>query len=416
MAMTDREDLQPRRLASAALVSLLAALLVSACGGGSEPPQTSGPSSQIAAQDTEWLDAAAQVAAPGGEAALAVEATREIPAAGLGIGRRTREVLVFGDSLSDVGTYKVGVIEQVGGGKFTTNPGPIWAETIGVLLRARVTPFRQGFGGVSQVLGGTGYAMGGARVSQQPGIGCNLDANGCTAALTIPVAQQISDYLSANNDRFSRDQLVFVLAGANDIFFQLGVLQGNVTACSSLPPSEIPPCLGQAQNGALAAVQQAAAELVGQVQRIIGKGGTRVVVLNLPEISDTPFGKAPETAPVRPLIAGMVQLFNGVLAAGLNETGATLLDFHAEFSRVLQNPYAYLVREINVPACDAAKIEAITGGLETGGSSLFCSRQTLLQNGAALTYLFADGVHPTTLGHLIIARFVLIGVWRQGLL
>jgi hypothetical protein len=25
-------------------------------------------------------------------------------------------------------------------------------------------------------------------------------------------------------------------------------------------------------------------------------------------------------------------------------------------------------------------------------------------------------VHPTTLGHLIFTRFVLIGIWKQGLL
>jgi phospholipase/lecithinase/hemolysin len=172
----------------------------------------------------------------------------------------------------------------------------------------------------------------------------------------------------------------------------------------------------QAQAEALAAVQQAALELVGQVQRIRGKGATRVAVLNLPELTETPFGKSPEAAPVRPLIAGMVQLFNGTLAAALQGTGATLLDFHAEFLRVIENPHAYLVREINVPACDAAKITAITNGLEQTGSSLFCSRQTLLQNGAAITYLFADSVHPTTLGHLIVTRFVLIEVWKQGLL
>ena len=102
--------------------------------------------------------------------------------------------------------------------------------------------------------------------------------------------------------------------------------------------------------------------------------------------------------------------------SALQGTGATLLDFHAEFMRVIENPYAFLVREINVPACDAAKIAAITNGLEQSGSSLFCSRQTLLQNGAAISYLFADSVHPTTLGHLIVTRFVLVGVWKQGLL
>ena len=400
---------RPHRLASFALVSLLAALLVSACGSGSEssPPQSEA-APPTAAQDTEWLEAAEQVAAPGGDAALAVEALRTMPAAGLGLSRRIREVVVFGDSLSDVGTYKVGAIAQVGGGKFTTNPGPVWPETLGILLRARVTPYRQGFDGVVQIMGGTGFAMGGSRVSQQPGVGCNPDGMGaCTAALTIPVVQQVTDYLAANDDRFSHDQLVLLLAGANDIFFQLGVFQARVTA--GVPAA-------QAQAEALAAVQQAALELVGQVQGILAKGGTRVVVLNLPEISETPFGKAPETAPVKPLIAGMVQTFNGTLAAGLQGTDATLLDLHAEFNRVLENPYRYLVREINVPACDPAKISAITDGLEQGGSSLFCSPLTLVQNGAALTYLFADSVHPTTLGHLIFTRFVLIGIWKRGLL
>jgi phospholipase/lecithinase/hemolysin len=399
-----------RRRTGATLVSVLAALLVGACGSGSEsPPPQSEAAPPTAAQDTEWLEAAEQVAAPGGDAALAVEALRATPAAGLVFRPRIRQVVVFGDSLSDVGTYKVGAIAQVGGGKFTTNPGPVWPETLGVLLRARVTPYRQGFDGMVQILGGTGFAMGGSRVSQQPGIGCNYDptTDACTAALTIPVTQQIADYLADNDDRFNGDQLVLLLAGANDIFFQLGVFQAKVTA--GVPPD-------QAANEALAAVQQAALELAGQVRRILARGATRVVVLNLPEISETPFGKAPETAPVKPLIAGMVQVFNGALAAGLDGTGATLLDLHAEFNRVLENPYRYLVREINVPACDPAKITAITNGLEQTGSSLFCSKLTLVQNGAALTYLFADSVHPTTLGHLIFTRFILIGIWKQGLL
>jgi phospholipase/lecithinase/hemolysin len=398
-----------RRAVQAALFALLTVLLVSACGSGSDtpPPQSGGMPQQATAEDAEWLAAANDVAAPGGDAALAVEALQAAPADGLGFAPRTRQVVVFGDSLSDVGTYKVGAIAQVGGGKFTTNPGPVWPETLGILLRARVTPYRQGFDGVTQILGGTGFAMGGARVSQQPGIGCNPDASGrCTAALTIPVTQQVADYLAGNGDRFSRDQLVFLFAGANDIFYQLGVFQAKVTAGVPIP---------QAQDEALAAVQQAALELVGQARLILGKGATRVVVLNLPEISETPFGNAPETAPVRPLIAGMVQMFNGTLAAGLQGSGANLFDLHAEFLRVIGNPGAYWVREINVPACDPAKISAITNGLEQGGSSLFCSRLTLVQNGAAVTYLFADSVHPTTLGHLIFARFVLIELWKNRL-
>jgi len=398
MAKIDREGIDIRRLAGAAMAALLAAILISGCGSGSD---SAGPGAGPA-QDAELTEVAAQVAAAGGDAALAVAATG---AARLhrDESHRIRQVVVFGDSLSDVGTYKVGAIAQVGGGKFTTNPGPVWAETVGLLLGARVTPFRQGFGGVSQVLGGTGFAMGGSRVTQQPGIGCNPVSNVCTAALTIPVTDQISDYLVANNDRFTRNQIVFMLAGANDILFQLGVFVASVEA--GVPALD-------AQDAALAAVQQAALELVGQVRRIIGKGATRVVVLNVPDIADTPFGNA---LPVRPLIAGMVQLFNGVIAVGLSGTGAELLDYRAEFARVIANPGAYHVSEINVPACDPVKIEAITEGLEEDGSSLFCSRHTLVQNAAPFTYLFADSVHPTTLGHLVTTRFVLIEMWKRRL-
>jgi len=92
-----------------------------------------------------------------------------------------------------------------------------------------------------------------------------------------------------------------------------------------------------------------------------------------------------------------------------------LLDYRAEVARIIANPGAYHVSEINVPACDPVKIEAITEGLEEDGSSLFCSRHTLVQNAAPFTYLFADSVHPTTLGHLVTTRFVLIEMWKRRL-
>jgi phospholipase/lecithinase/hemolysin len=285
----------------------------------------------------------------------------------------------------------------------------VWPETIGFLLDARVTPFRQGFGGTSQIVGGTGFAMGGSRVSQQPGIDCRPDPQtlACTAALTIPVRQQITDFLDANGDRFAGNQLVFVFAGANDVLYQLGVFGARVQG-------GVPVALAQAD--ALEAVQQAAVELAAEVHRIVGKGAKRVAVLNLPDLADTIFGRSPEQAQVRPLIAGMVQLFNGTLAAGLRGTNARLVDTYAQFKQVTANPGKFFVSEINVPACDTAKIAAITEGEVTTGTSLFCSLRTLVQNDAPIRYLFADSVHPTTLGHLIIARLVLIELWKQGLL
>ncbi len=127
-------------------------------------------------------------------------------------------------------------------------------------------------------------------------------------ALTIPVTQQITDYLGANDDRFNRHQMVFVFAGANDVFFQLGVFAARVNA--GMP-------VQQAQGLALEAMGQAALELAAEVRRIQAHGATRVAVLTVPDIADSIFGRAPEQAAIRPLIAAMVQTFNGTLVAAL---------------------------------------------------------------------------------------------------
>ena len=66
-----------------------------------------------------------------------------------------------------------------------------------------------------------------------------------------------------------------------------------------------------------------------------------------------------------------------------------------------------------MPTCDVAKIQAITGGAVTDGSSLFCNSTVGapyngLRTGADVnTWQFADSVHPTPGGHKIISDYVL---------
>jgi outer membrane lipase/esterase len=64
-------------------------------------------------------------------------------------------VYVFGDSLTDMGSYKP--VLPPGTGMFTTNPGPVWAQ-----------PFAQSFGFSASPAnqGGNDYAYGGARVTR----------------------------------------------------------------------------------------------------------------------------------------------------------------------------------------------------------------------------------------------------------
>jgi len=388
---------------SSAVFAMAATLLVASCGGGGEPA----PAAVVA--PSEASAAAEQVAAGDREAALAVSAAQATQAR-TGDPKRVRQVVVFGDSLSDVGTYRVGPVAQVGGGKYTTNPGPVWAETIGLLFGTRVTPYLQGgFGIDEQVLGGTGFAMGGARVAKTPGYRCEPDANGkCTRQLAMPVSQQIDNYLASNAGRFRADQLVFVQAGPNDIFYHLDLVGA----------------LAEAPQAALDEAKQAAIDLAQEVQRIAQLGGKRIVVLNVPPMADTPFGKllgsSPQTQPLRDLLVGMVATFNGTLVQALSATGVeqmpgvvvAQLDLYDEVAKILGIPGA----EINVPACDPVKIATITQGLETQGTSLFCSHRTLVPSFNPLTYVFADSVHPSTLTHLIVSRFIVVQLWRLGMI
>src|SRR5581483_10270928 len=86
----------------------------------------------------------------------------------------------FGDSLTDAGSFKP--LLPPGTGEFTTNPGPIWAQALAQRYGATATPANQG---------GNDYAVGGARVTQLPGVPDSPPTSTAT-----PVATQIQTYLT----------------------------------------------------------------------------------------------------------------------------------------------------------------------------------------------------------------------------
>ena len=152
----------------------------------------------------------------------------------------------FGDSLSDVGTYAVGTVAALKGGKFTINgnnvsvnaalTGKNWTELMAAQFSlpapcAAQTGLHgdasQGFAvPVVNHTGCFGYAQGGARITGAIGPG-NQSAVG---ALTVPVATQIQNHLAISGGKFKSDEIIFVMAGANDIFTQVGILTAGATA------------------------------------------------------------------------------------------------------------------------------------------------------------------------------------------
>ena len=342
-------------------------------------------------------------------------------------------VVSFGDSLSDLGAYTPATSATGNGappylgGKFTTNTtdlatgsntAKVWIENVAAELGIIITPAEVGFAGQSQAcpaaanpaLAGTctGYGQGGARVTNPAGIGKE------GGALTVPVVTQIANHL-ARFGSFKDSDLIVVFGGNNDVFIQFGTFAAKAgqiqadAAAGKLTPDQANNLLLEAQLAAQEELKTAALQLAGLVRsEILAKGGKYVAVYNLPDSSLTPFGST-LPATVRPVLSSLADIFNLWLREGLTGQPVQLVDANSAFREVYNNPSKYGIANNTVPACDADKISAITGGAVTDGSSLFCNGTpgvpfNGLRTGADVnTWQYADGVHPTVGGHKLIS-------------
>ncbi len=419
--------------------------------------------------------------------------------------------VAFGDSLSDVGSYAVGKVATLGGGKFTINgntsdalTGKNWTELMAAQLGLPAPCAAQtGLHGdaalglsvpVVNHAGCTGYAQGGARIFDVTGSGSDTRGE-----LTVPVVTQIQNHLAASGGAFKGDEIVFMLAGANDIFAQLNILGAGaiaagqaagaaegarvgattfantlipslaagatnpataaqaiglalatenaraghtdasvvgaaVTAAATQPgnaavgdPAVYGPLVAAAQAAATAAGQAAgatagaaagaayftanAASVVTEMGRlgtelgnlvktqIIGKGAKYVVVINLPDASQTP-DALDVTVDQRALIKQMVITFNTQLRASLaSEAKVIYSDAYTANLDQLASPALHGLTNVKDRACDMSPAKNFLA------SSLICTAANVI-SGDVSHYLFADGSHPTPFGYLLLARFV----------
>ena len=327
-----------------------------------------------------------------------------------------KALVSFGDSLSDIGTYTpaTGALGTQGfGGKFTTNPGPIWTEVVASKLGLSLTPHQVGFNaqavtcpaaaaGPAAAATCTAHGQGGARVTNPAGIGRNPDGSG---ALTVPLKQQIANHL-ARFGKFTENDLVVVWGGNNDVFTQFGAISAKVAA--GVPQAT-------AVTEAQVAMKQAAQELATYVKNdILAKGAKYVLVINLPDSSRAPLG-ATLTADQRFLLSGLVQIFNDWIKIELNGQPVQLLDAYAANDEVLSNLNKYGFVNSTSRICDVAKIAAVTQNAVTDGSSLFCGAPATLADGANVTtWLFADSVHPSTGFHKVLADIIYTKMQSYG--
>jgi len=227
----------------------------------------------------------------------------------------------------------------------------------------------------------------------------------------VPMVTQIANHL-ARFTSFKASDLILVYGGNNDVFTQFGIFAATAAAIqadTTLTADQANLQLFAAQQAAEAAMKVAAQELVADIKtQILAKGGTYVAVMTLSDIADTPFGNSlPPTA--KPVLTALSQTFNLWLKDGLTGQPVQIIDTFTMFKDAYANPAKFGIVNNTVPACDAAKIQVITGGAVTDGSSLFCNATpgvpyNGLRTGADVnTWQFADSVHPTTGGHKIIS-------------
>lgn len=293
------------------------------------------------------------------------------------------QVVSFGDSLSDVGTYAP-IASAVGGGRFTTNPGQVWAQDVaqyyGDTLNAAFTiDFTHGL----TAQGGLGYAQGGATVATPANL--NDFLTDVIGNIEMPVSQQVSSYLAAHGN-FSSSQLVLVWAGSNDVL-----------RAGALP-------------AAAQTVQTAATTLAQVVGQIVRNGATHVVLINVPNVGLSPKGIASPDGGAN--LAQLSQIFNDSLNAALQANalqGSVIqIDALTWVNQIVANFQAngFAVSNTSV-ACDPAKTPHAT--------ALLCSPGTYVTANADQTYMFADNLHPTTRMHALFARFVEQQIARSGL-
>jgi outer membrane lipase/esterase len=230
-------------------------------------------------------------------------------------------IVVFGDSLSDTGNA----------GRFSD--GRVWVEFLADRYGFALKPSR---------MGGSNYAVGGARLD--PGSGSN----------SLPA--QVAAYLRTNSPEQST--LYIIYGGGNDLLAAVG------------------------HPHAQSIVDTAVTALQGIVGDLAARGARDILVPNLPDVGITPAIRGQGRRAVEDA-AQLTNRFNTRVAAILDtrtrdpSSRVHRLDVHALGERVRSAPASLGFTNIATP----------------------CNRSSGCEG-----YLFWDGVHPTTQAHQRLAE------------
>lgn len=275
------------------------------------------------------------------------------------------KTVFFGDSLTDGGYFRplMPANAQTVTGQFTTNPGLVWSQYLADYYGTNASTAWLATGATPRTDTGSNYAVGGARVGTDV-----TGALGYTPSLT----SQLNEYLRRSGGRADPNALYTVWGGANDLF--------AITAGAPV----------QATLGGAVAAQ------VGMVGRLHAAGAQYVLVPTLPDLGATPASRA-QGATAMAQGTALSTSYNDALFAALKAQNLRVIPLNTfTFLReVIANPSIYNFRNVTGTAC----LPQITA------QSLTCNPTSYASPDAASAYAFADGVHPTTAAHKLMADY-----------
>ncbi|HOZ25063.1 MAG TPA: autotransporter domain-containing protein [Thermomonas sp.] len=278
------------------------------------------------------------------------------------------QTIFFGDSLTDGGFFRSLLPPSVQNvtGQFTTNPGYVWSQYLADYYDSNADVAWKATGATPTLSpGGNNWAVGGARTGTD-----SVGALGYTPSL----ASQYARYLSSGNT-VDPNALYTVWGGANDLF----AVQAN-------------PAQAQAIIGGAVTAQ------IGLVGALTQAGAQYILVPTIPDLGLTPSSRAGGAVAMAQGTA-LTNSYNSALFGGLASAGLHVipLDTFHFLQEVVANPGAYGITNVTGTACQP----------QITAQSLTCNPTSLVNPGAPNSYLFADGVHPTSGAHKVIGDFAI---------
>jgi outer membrane lipase/esterase len=349
-----------------------------------------------------------------------------------------QRVITVGDSLADVGTF---------GLKFTVQRASsaagysVFPELVAQSRQLSATCNYFTSNGTSFAVntrtGCTNYAIGGGRVF--------VPASQGGAANPQTVNTQLVAAAGAVSNKWNASDLILIDGGGNDAADLVGAYLGAASGAAGLSAFQayLAQQLDAATIASLLPTADGPAKAAGAYMQKLGdtfatqilaqttaKGATKVIVLNMPDITLTPRfqavlagvraqGGAAAATGLQGAIRQWIGAFNTTLSTRLaNNPAIGMVDFYGEFTDQVANPGKYALTNATEAVCpvtgrDSSGLPSYTFPTCTD-AALDAAPPSGARAGWWTNRLFSDGFHPTPYGHQLLASAVVRAMDKAG--